>query len=301
MRKARFFIFFFVISFLVLADLAVAGEVRIFMPMEKGLSRMELRNQAMADGFAQAVFEDAMVMLQGDMDEVRTELFKQYLIEHAKPYIQGYKILSSQDMDAGLILRLDVKVNKKSLRDGLRRMGLFATITSPQVAAVVWPENMDEDAMTQLQGLVTLTGLQVDGVEYPSFTLEAGSENTYKARLVLEDREWVAMNKDMAVVWFELWGRFFTRSQMTATQTMAQTLSVTGWFSPDAVLEFDRVLREWDSAVQEVQMVEMDMQPSGVGASWKMRILNRDQLNMMLQGFLPQRGLSFQLSEDAGK
>ena len=186
MRKARFFIFFFVISFLALADLAVAEEVRIFMPMEKGLSRMELRNQAMADGFAQAVFEDAMVMLQGDMDEVRTELFKQYLIEHAKPYIQGYKILSSQDMDAGLILRLDVKVNKKSLRDGLRRMGLFATITSPQVAAVVWPEKMDEDAMTQLQGLVTLTGLQVDGVEYPSFTLEAGSENTYKARLVLE-------------------------------------------------------------------------------------------------------------------
>ena len=74
-----------------------------------------------------------------------------------------------------------------------------------------------------------------------------------------------------------------------------------GWFSPDAVLEFGRVLRVWDSAVQEVQLVEMDMQPSGVGASWEMRILNRDRLNMMLQGFLPQRGLSFQLSEDTEK
>ena len=116
MRKARFFIFFFVMSTLVMVGLAAAGEVRVFKPMEDDLSRMELRNQAMAEGFAQAVLEDAQLMLQGGMDEVRTELFKQYLIKHAKPYIQGYKILSSQDMDAGLILRLDVKVNKKTER-----------------------------------------------------------------------------------------------------------------------------------------------------------------------------------------
>ena len=284
-----------------LAGLAGAGEVRVFMPMEKDLSRMALRNQAMAEGFSQAVLEDAKVMLPGDMDEVRTELFKQYLVEHAKPYIQGYKILSSQDMDAGLILRLDVKVNKKSLRDGLKRMGLFEKIKSPQAATVIWSENMDEAAMVQLQGLVTLTGLQVGGAAYPSFTLGAGPENTYKGHLVLEGHEWVAANKDMSVVWFELWGRFFTRSELTASRIKAQTLSVAGWFSPDAALEFDRVLRGWDSAVQEVHMVEMDMQPTGVGASWEMRILNSDRLNMRLQGFLPQRGLSFQLSEDAEK
>jgi len=296
-----FFICFFVAIFLAQSGSVAAGEVRVFKPMEEDLSPMQLRNQAMAEGFAQAVLEDAQVMLPGDMDEMRSELFKQYLIDHAKPYVQGYKVLSLQDMDAGLILRLDVKVNKKMLRDGLKRMGFFATIKAPQVVAIALPEGMDEEATAQLRGLVTLTGLQVADVMYPSFTLEFGPEKIYKARLVLKDREWVAMNKDLAVLWFDLWGRFFTRFELTAYRAKAQTLSVSGWFSPDAVLEFDRVLRGWDSAVQEVQLVEMDMQSTGVGASWEVRILNSDRLNMMLQAFLPQRGLSFQLSEDAEK
>jgi len=301
MRSARFLIFLFVCVFLVLSGLAVAGQVRVFKPMEEDMSPMQLRSQAMAEGFAQAVLVDAQAMLPGDMDEVRTELLKQYLIGHAKPYIQGYKILSSQDMDAGLILRLDVKVNKKTLRDGLKRMGLFATVETPQIASVTWPEDMDAIAIEQLQGLVTLSGLQVENLTSPSFTLSLGPEKTYKGVLVNEGHEWVAMNKDMSVVWFDLWARFFTRSELTASQAKAQTLSVSGWFSPDAALEFDRVLRGWDSAVQEVRLVEMDMQPTGVGASWEVRILNIDRLNMMLQAFLPQRGLNFQLSEDAEK
>jgi hypothetical protein len=298
MLKARFFVFFFIIFFSFMVESSPAGEVRIFKPMEDDLSRMELQNQAMAEGFAQAVLEEAKVMLPGNLDAVRTELFKQYLLEHAKPYIRGYKILSSQDMDAGLILRLDVKVNRKPLRDGLRRMGLFETIKSPQPATVIWPENMDEDAMVELQGLVTLTGIQVGGAPFPSFTLEVGPKKTYKGHLVLEGHEWTVVNKDMSVVWFELWGRFFTRSELTVFRSNKQILSVSGWF---AAIEFDRVLRGWDSAVQEVNMVEMDMQPTGVAASWKMRILNSDRLNMLLQGFLPQRGLGFQLSDGAEK
>jgi hypothetical protein len=299
MRNRLFFIGFIFLLFQ--SGLAVAGEVRVFKPMEQELSHMQLRSQAMAEGFAQAVLEDAQIMLPGDMDEVRTELFKQYLILHAKPYVQEYKVLSFQDMDAGLILRLDVKVNKRTLRDGLKRMGFFATLKAPQVAAMVVPEGMSEEAAVQLQGLVTLSGMQVADVSFPSFTLELAPEGAYKGRLVIKDREWVAINKDLAVLWFDLWGRFFTRSELMASRVKAQTLSVSGWFSPDAVLEFDRILRGWDSAVQEVQLVEMDMQSTGVGASWNVRILNSDRLNMMLQAFLPQRGLSFQLSEDVVK
>ena len=292
--------FFLVLSIFVQTGLAVAGEVRVFKPMAEDMSPMQLRSQAMAEGFAQAVFEDAQLMLPGDLGEARSELFRQYLIQHAKPYIQGYNILSSQVMDAGLILRMNVKVNKKTLRDGLRRMGLFATIKTPQLASVTWPEDMDEAAMLELQGLVALSGLQLADAAYPSFALKSGPEKTYRARLVLEDREWVANGKDMSVVWFELWERFFTRSEMTASRPTAQTLSVTGWFSPDAVLEFDRVLRGWDSAVQEVRLIEVDMQPAVVGASWEVRIVDSDRLNMMLQAFLPQRGLSFQFAEDVG-
>lgn len=299
MRTARSIIFIFV--FCLLAHSAVAGEVRVFKPKEEDISPMALRKEAMAEGFGQAVLEDALAMLPGELGEVRTELLKQYFVENAQPYILGYKILYSQDMDAGLILRLDVKVNKRTLRAGLKRMGLFSTIKTPLPASVVWPEDLDEEALLKLQGLVTLTGLQVTADTSPSFTFDPGPEKTYKARLVLDDREWVAMNKDMSVAWFELWAKYFTRSEVVASQASTQLLVINGWFSPDGVLEFDRVLRSWDSAVQEVQLIEMDMQPAGVGASWDVRILSSERLSRMLQGYLPQRGLSYQLSEDTEK
>jgi hypothetical protein len=39
----------------------------------------------------------------------------------------------------------------------------------------------------------------------------------------------------------------------------------------------------------------MDMQPSGAGATWTVSVVNRDRLEMLLNSFLPQRGLSFHL------
>lgn len=298
MLKKQFVLLVCIAAVMILATAVCAGEVRVFKPKEEELSQMELRKQAMAEGFAQAVLEDALVMLPGLLDEVRSELLKQYLVDNAKPYVLGYNILSSQDMEAGLIIRMNVKVNKRALRDGLKKMGLFNTVVTPQVASVVWPDTLDEEALGQLQGLVTLTGIQIEENVAPSFALEAGPESTYKARLVVDDRDWVSMNKDMTKVWFELWAKYFMRSEMTVSTTSTQQLAITGWFSPDGVLEFDRVLRSWDSAVQDVQLVEMDMQPAGVGASWDVRILDASRLNVMLQSYLPQRGLSYQVSED---
>ena len=299
MRGARYFILIVVACLCVLAGTARAGEVRVFKPMEEGVSRMELRNQAMAEGYAQAVLEEARRMLPGELGEVRTELLREHLLDHAEPYVQGYRILSSEAMDAGLILVLDVRVNKQSLREGLKNMGLFATVHAPQTAGVTWPADLDEASVTRLQGLMTLSGIQAEQGVLPAFSLESGPEGTFKGRLELDNREWVTINKDMTVVWFELWSRFFNRAEAVQARANVFRLSVSGWFSPDAALEFDRVLNDWDSAVQEVQLVELDMQPSGVGGLWEVRLLNGERFGMLLQGYLPQRGLSYQLSEAA--
>jgi hypothetical protein len=48
--------------------------------------------------------------------------------------------------------------------------------------------------------------------------------------------------------------------------------------------------------VQEVQLVELDMQPTGVGANWEVRVVNGERLDVLLRGFLPQRGLSYQMT-----
>ena len=45
----------------------------------------------------------------------------------------------------------------------------------------------------------------------------------------------------------------------------------------------------------------MDIQPTGVGATWDMNILDSKRLSTLLNSFLPQRGLSFQLDSGLGQ
>lgn len=299
MRGLKYILLMAVVMTGLLPGMAQAGEVRVFMPMEEGVSPMELRKRALAEGFALAVVEESKAMLPGDMDETRTELFKEYLQINAKPYIQGYKIISSQAMEEGIILDLDVQVNKRTLRDGLKSMGMFTTVIEQQVASISWPDDFGEESLAQLQGLLTLTGIVNNVDVLPAFAFESGPENAFKGRLKLDRQEWVLINKDMTKVWFGLWEKYFNRSDNRQTLASKQKLAIAGWFSPDAALEFDRVLQGWDSSVQDVQLVELDMQPTGVGGTWEFRLLNGQRLGMLLESYLPQRGLTYQLSEES--
>lgn len=297
MRNMKLYLIACLLS-LAFVSVAVAGEVRVFMPMDEELSAMAIRNKAMSEGFAMAVIEEAQNMLPAPLDEIRAELFKEYLLSNSKPYVQGYNVISSEAMAQGLILVLDVKVNKTTLRQGLRRMGLPVTATTPINASVVWPEEFGEETVMELQGLMTLTGISLTADIQPAFTLEPGPEGTFKGRLMFDDREWVSISKDMSAVWFELWAKYFTRSEVTQVRTGVRKLSISGWFSPDAAMEFDRVLSKWDSAVQDVSLLELEMLPTGVGGIWEIRLLDSARLDMLLKSYLPQRGLSYQLSEE---
>jgi len=280
-----------------LASAGQAASVRVFKAGEAEVSPMQLREQAMAEGFAQAVVDEARAMLPAGLDEARAELLRLYMVDHAKPYVQGYKILSSEAMDAGLILNLDVIIDRTALRGGLKAMGFFATMAAPQPVNLAVSGDLTQEEGSTLMDLMVLTGLRRETAGAPVFTLEKGSEGMFLAHLDAATGRWTARGKELAPVWFDLWGRFFTSPEAAAQRTDMRELSVAGWFSPDAALEFDRVLRGWDSAVQEVRLVELDMQPSGVGASWHLRLVNGERFAMLLGGYLPQRGLTHLLTE----
>ncbi|BCS87004.1 hypothetical protein [Pseudodesulfovibrio sediminis] len=298
MRKFSIFLFLSVLFLLVAINPVLAAKVTVFTPLKEDMSAMELRKQALSEGFAQAIMEEAQRMLSSKLGAERAELFRQYLVNHGRPYVQGYKILSSKVVEGGLDMSLDVRVNRRSLRDGLKHMGIVSTLETSQPASVIWPSSIKEEDLLRLQGLMLLTGLESAGDVFPAFTLEKTAEGTYKGHLVVEDREWVSINKDMAVVWFDLWSKYFSRTQKTAAKGPSELLTISGWFSPDGVLEFDRVLKKWDGAVQNVKLVDMDMQASGVGATWGMSVTDHERLNMLLTSFLPQRGLSFHLHQE---
>jgi len=277
---------------------AMAEPVEVFTPKDEKTSPMQLRTKALSEAFALAILGEAQLMLSPQLNEERAELFRQYLAGHGKPYIQGYKILSSQDVEDGLHMSVDVRVNRKTLRNGLKALGFFDTLETRQPASVTWPEDISEEDMSLLRGLMVMSGLEPAGEVQPSFSLERTAEGTYKGLLSMDGNEWRSANKDMSVVWVQLWTHFFTRTKTVDTTVPTQLLTVSGWFSPDGVLEFDRVLKEWDSAIQEAKLLEMDMQATGVGATWNLNISNGDRLNILLNSYLPQRGLSFHLHQE---
>ncbi|EGB13522.1 putative lipoprotein [Pseudodesulfovibrio mercurii] len=295
----RYLFLFFIVCCLLSVRPVLAGQVQVFEPMAEGMSQRDLRDKARAQGFAQAVLDEAKGMLSNKLPEERVALLKEYLLGHAEPFIQGYKIVSSQAFPEGLGLTLDVRVDRRSLRDSLGGMGLFATLSQPQAATVVWPGDLSDEEVQALQHLVKLTGIAPAQGASPVLTMERGADKgTWKCRLSYDGQEWMAVSPDMAKAWFDLWPRFFDRPTAQAARTGGETLTVSGWFSPDGVLEFDRVLHGWDSAVQNAQLAELDMQPSGAGAVWTLSVINRDRLEMLLNAFLPQRGLSFHLAAE---
>ncbi len=72
-------------------------------------------------------------------------------------------------------------------------------------------------------------------------------------------------------------------------------LVVNGWFNPEGVREFARKLKSWDSAVQEVQLLDVEMKPTAVSASWSLEVSDQWVLRSYLNDYLPPRGLTFNL------
>lgn len=281
--------------------LSLAEKVEVYTIKEEGVSPMELRGKALAEGFARAVADEAQTLLGGKLDANRMEALRWYFVDHGKNYIRGYNILSSENLEDGLMMNLDVRVNVRTLRDGLTRMGLYRTVGELQPAAVSWPDGVSGEDLAALQSLMIMTGVRQSAGAYPAFTLEYGPEDTYKGTLVRKDGEWVYAGKDLAIVWTSLWNRYFARHEEAAAGPVRQRLTISGWFTPDGVLEFDRVLKGWDYAAEDSRLVEMDILPTGVGATWDMRILDSARLATLLNSFLPQRGLSFQLDRQAAR
>ncbi|HAS88620.1 MAG TPA: hypothetical protein DCS48_04870, partial [Desulfovibrio sp.] len=70
---------------------------------------------------------------------------------------------------------------------------------------------------------------------------------------------------------------------------------VSGWFNPEGVREFGRKLKSWDSAVQEVKLLDVEMKPTAVSASWSLEVSDQWVLRSYLNDYLPPRGLNFSL------
>lgn len=285
------------------------------------------RAGALQSAFRTAVFREAMDILPGPIDEERQSLLWDFLADRSGDWVQSYSETGrseqpapepSRDTEAApqagpvRTVTLDVQVNRAAVKQALRRIGVYYTTAAP------WPFELRlsgdaGEAWVQLGDLQRLTGLVAgEGVE-PVLSLsrqaasapqgqeaakdgeEAAPSTVWSGSLLVDGNEWTAWGPDLATVWFDLWGRFFSRPEVEAGLVRTTVLVMDGWFTPDGVRAFDAVLRGWESEVEEATLVGLTATAGGMEARWLVKTLDAQTLERRLAAYAPDRGLTWRL------
>ncbi len=307
-HQIRFFVFTAFVAVLLCAAVpAHAVKVQIFKPVdpEVEVPQRTLRQEAVTEAFAQALFAEASRMIPGTLSAARTEAVKKSFGKYYEEYISGYKDMDVKMAEDGVSVSIDVNVNRKSLRAALKKMGLFS---SGEVAAQIEVSNgkfpLNEELLIEqnreIDRLVTLYGLSKSTVADSNgtaavFSVRHASEKRWAGELQSSRGKWYGSGDSIDSVWRELWGKYFGSENIDALMNPKAVLVVSGWFNPEGVRDFGRKLKTWDSAVQEVQLLDVEMKPTAVSASWSLEISDQWVLRGYLNDYLPPRGLTFSL------
>ena len=285
---------------------AHAVKVQIFKSVdpEKEVPQRVLREKAVKEAFAQALFSEASRMIPGTLSAARTEAVKDSFGRHYEEYIAGYKDMNVQMAEDGISVAVDVNVNRKTLRVALKEMGLFSsgevlTRVSVDNGKYALNETRQLEQNAEIDSLITLYGLSnaTDAVtqNVAMFSVRHASNKRWSGELQSVRGKWFGSGASMESVWRELWGKYFGSENIEAFTNPKAVLVVSGWFNPEGVREFGRKLKAWDSAVQEVKLLDVEMQPTAVSASWSLEISDQWVLRGYLNDYLPPRGLTFSL------
>lgn len=285
---------------------AQAVKVQVFRPAdpEKEVPQRVLREKAVNDAFAQALFSEASRMIPGTLSAARTEAVKESFGRHYEEYIVGYKDMNVQMAEDGVSVAVDVNVNRRTLRDALKKMGLFSSgevltrisVDNGKYALTEEGQSAQDaeiDSLISMYGLGNATEAVTDNVAM--FSVRHASKNRWSGELQSSRGKWFGSGSSMESVWRELWGKYFGSENIDAFTNPKAVLVVSGWFNPEGVREFGRKLKTWDSAVQEVKLLDVEMQPTAVSASWSLEISDQWVLRGYLNDYLPPRGLTFSL------
>ncbi len=276
---------------------AFAAEVQVFKVAEEGVAGLELRNQALDMAFGEAVFQDAVKILPCVVSATRQDLLREYLGDTAGQYVTGYREISSKASNEGLALEVDVDVNRRALREMLQKMGIYYTCAKNKTAAIRVTGLEAPDEADRLKGLLILSGIRhAEGV-LPELSLMREVDGRWEGVLRTSENKWTSSSEDLSSVWIALWGRYFSGQDTYGAGPASEILKVSGWFMPDGVYEFDRVLAGWEGVVEESELLDLEMRNSGITAKWSVRVTDLQLLKLKLREYLPGRGLNFTFSE----
>lgn len=327
MNKLKHIAFFVLLLLFCGAVMASAEQIRVLIPADENATAMDIRQKALEQGFVEAVTRAVNSMLPSPLSVERTDLLKEYYTGKAARFVLGYKELGARTSDEGFVLDLDVNIDRRGVRRSVEELGLFRTADAPVKATVNAPADLTEEEIEFLKGLQLLYNIAVPASTIiggdnatavdtapvvnatsdnataaldaqPFLTLERLTKQGFSATLVDGEKTWRGRGQTMDVAWHAVWRQYFySKAALVKTSDLVK-VSVSGWFNPDGVQEFDGVIRGWVGAVTTAKLLEMDMESSGVSAVWEVKPASMNLLQSRLKAYLPERGLSYTIDSE---
>lgn len=272
---------------------------RVVQPVERSenATMAEALSAAREAGFVQALLAESLDMLPGPLDPTRQVLLEEFLKTRAGKYVLSYQELGQVAGADGLGLELSVNLNRQALKQDLKDLGVYYTTANPLPFSLELGDG-PADELAKVSLLQALSGLRTEEGSEPRLSLSYGGD-AWIGRLTSGATEYLARHEKLEDLWMDLWGRYFSRSGDSLVEKHEAGLSVSGWFAPDGVEQFDQMLRGWTDAVDEARLKDLNMGVEGIEANWVLALKSRPLLVERLEAYLPARQLRYELQGDA--
>lgn len=254
------------------------------------------RSQALGEAFAVACLDDALDILRVTLPAPRRAALQQYLNAFSSQLIRAYHEEGIAPVaGGGMRLTVDVDINREQLKERLKSVGIYYTGATPI------PCNMqltgDEQAVAKIQQLQLVAGIETESNAPLRCVLKPSGKNWYGT---IDDAGYATSASAATIedLWAKLWPPYLSKRLLPAESAPQQyaTLRVWGWQTPDGAETFDRTLRDWDRAITKVVLMEFSLRPDGVVGVWKMRLIDRAELERRLAEYAGPRKLRFEIS-----
>ncbi|MFV0421377.1 hypothetical protein [Oleidesulfovibrio sp.] len=249
-------------------------------------------DEARTKAFEQAVWAEALAMVENELTDARKVLLQQNLTPKASLFVQSYTELGSSKTETGTLMNVDVAVNRRALKNTLRSMGMLRFADEP--VSYTLTLSSSQDVWAELGRLQALYNTRVQQFADVAVTLDNSGE-LWKGQLSAQGRVAAASGKTLDEVWGQLWARYFMAASRAAGAEHELVLQVSGWFTPDGVETFDKELAGWEREIDDASLAGVNMEAAGVSAHWVIRGASRSALERRLNEALGGRGLNWRL------
>jgi hypothetical protein len=274
--------------------LALAGQdVRVFVEKDE-TGTLEPRSSALQRGLEQGVLQEALGLLRHDLDEGRAQVLRDVLRPRAVGYVLNWVENEYLPTEWGGVLDLKVRVNRSALRRFLQSMGTYYTVHD-RIGYALDGVDLAQADLDAVAGLEELSGLRRDGSSAPLLRLVRYEDGRWNGSLEFEADIWTASSEELSELWESLWSNYFGLQRIRGRFEQQVVVHTQGWAGVADVQGFDQILRGWEAAVEQADLLRISMDGAGHDAQWHVVTMDQNGLQSRLQSYLRERGIEYSM------